>query len=132
MFRKTNKVLIALLVLLVGIGPIGGVMAGSHTCAPNAGQGAMVADGMVHGHHERLTDTSDTYDASQSPQDCDGCDKDCCQGGVCKMGHCAGTAIVLDTSPMLAFEQFASSEAALTGDRPVAGMLTPPLRPPQA
>lgn len=48
------------------------------------------------------------------------------------MGHCAGAAVVLQTSIMLDFERFVSSETTLTGDRPLAGRLTPPFRPPQA
>lgn len=132
MFQDPNKWLMVLLVLLVGVGPVGSVTAGPHPCAPDTKQGMMaVADGMAHGDHVRRQDTSDTHDLSPPMQDCDGCDKGCCEGGLCSMGHCAGTAAVLQTSITLEFERLTTSDATLTGDRPLAGRLTPPFRPPQ-
>lgn len=131
MFRNPNKLLIGLLVLLIGIGPIGSVIAGPHSCARDDGQGT-VTEGMGHADHGHLTVTGDARADLPSNQDCNGCDKDCCQGGLCKMGHCAGNAAVVQASITAEFERFVASDTALTGDRPLAGRLTPPFRPPQA
>jgi len=131
MLQNPNKLLIALLVLLIGVVPIGSVIASPHSCAPGSGQSA-VTEGTGHADLGHLKVTGDTRVDLPSNQDCNGCDKDCCQGGVCKMGHCVGAAVVLQTSIMLEFERFVTSETTLTGDRPLAGRLTPPFRPPQA
>jgi len=127
---RVNRLLIAVLVLLVGIGPLGRVMAVQHICAPDAEQ-AIVAEGMKHGDHAHHKDMGQTDVKSQSIQGCDSCDKGCCQGGLCSMGHCVGTAAAFQTSTALAFEHSAVSSAMLTVDRPLAGRLTPPFRPPQ-
>lgn len=125
-----NRLLTLLLALLVAIGPIGGAFAGSHSCASNSGPGEMaVADDMAHADHGRHKSAID--DSSLSKKDCAGCDIGCCQGGLCSMGHCAGTAALLEKTTMLVFGRFAAPDAAATGDRPLAGLLTPPFRPPQ-
>jgi len=131
MFRSPNKLLIALLVFLVGIGPVASTIASPHSCAPDAGQ-SMAAEGMAHGYYGHHKDMNDTHATPRSSRDCDGCDKSCCQGGHCLIGHCAGTAAILQTSIELGFEQFATSETTLTDYRPLAGRTTPPFRPPQA
>lgn len=130
MLRNPNKLLIALLVLLIGVGPVGSVIASPHSCAPGSGQITMT-EGKIHADHEHLKVTGDTRVHLPSNQNCNGCDKHCCQGGVCKMGHCAGAAAVLQSSIMLESERFVTNETTLTGDRPLAGRLTPPFRPPQ-
>jgi hypothetical protein len=131
MVRSPNRLLIALLVFLIGIGPIGSVMASAHSCGSDAGQ-STVGEGLAHGDHGRHQAMTDTLFASLAAQGCDGCDTGCCQGGLCSVGHCAGTAAVLQTSTALEFARFAASATTMTGDRPLAGRLTPPFRPPQA
>ncbi len=132
MFRNPNKLLIALLMLLVGIGPVGSVMASPHACAPDAGH-SMVAEGMAHSELAHTGDhTAGTLFASQSSENCDGCDTSCCQGGLCKVGHCTGSALAFQNAMTLTFERLSSAASTLAVARPLAGLLTPPFRPPQA
>lgn len=131
MFRNPNKLLIAVLVLLLGVGRAGSVLAGPHSCMPGTGQG-MAVDGMVHGDHARVVDMNDTRAVPQSGHGCVGCSKNCCHGGHCSMGHCAGTLAIFPTSTELRCERPAACELTATDDRPFAGQFTPPFRPPRA
>jgi len=131
MLRNLNKLLIALLVLLIAVGPIGNVIASPHSCAPAAGQGTMLED-TVNSDRGFQKATGHTHVAAPSNQNCNGCDKDCCKGGHCKIGHCAGTAAAFQRSTTLEFERSAVSAIVLSFDRPLVGPITPPFRPPQA
>lgn len=125
-----NRLLIVLLVLLVGIGPVGGVIAGPHTCAPDVDQ-SMSGGAMMRGDHAHHQSLDQPDNVSQSISGCDNCDRGCCQGSQCSMGHCAGTAAAFQTSTALEFERYAISAIVLNFDRPIAGRITPPFRPPQ-
>ena len=131
MFRGPHKLLIALLVLLLGIGPIGSVIAGAHACAPGFVQSS-VTDSAGHHDHTQTMGADGVHVDRPSSTQCNGCDNDCCKGGLCKMGQCAGTTAALNASVALVFEHFVSNETRLTAERPLAGRPTPPFRPPQS
>ena len=126
-----HRLLILALALLVAIGPVGGAMAGPHTCTPDTGQ-PIVAGGVSQGDHAHHQNSDPAGVESPSTPGCANCDKDCCQVSQCSMGHCAGTVAAFQTSTALEFERFAVSAIVLSFDRPLAGRLTPPFRPPQA
>ena len=119
-----------MLVLLVAVGPVGGALAGPHTCTPDADQ-TLLAGGMSHGDHAHHQNSDQAGVKAPSTPPCDGCEKGCCQGSQCSMGHCAGTTAAFQTSAVLELERFAVNVTSLSSDRLLAGRLTPPFRPPQ-
>ena len=131
MSSRVHRLLIFALVLLVAIGPVGGAMAGPHTCTPDADQSVLPAS-MAHSDHHASHRSSDQA-AGEAPltSSCDSCDKGCCLGSQCSMGHCAGTAAAFQSATALEFERYAVSAIVLSFDRPLAGRLTTPFRPPQ-
>lgn len=127
---RVHRLLVLVLVLLVAVGPVGGALAGPHTCTPDADQ-TLLAGGMSHDDHAHHQNSDQAGVKAPSNPSCDGCDKGCCQGSLCSMGHCAGTAAAFQTSTALELERFAVNVTSLSSDRLLAGRLTPPFRPPQ-
>jgi hypothetical protein len=131
MSSRVRRLLIFVLALLVAFGPVGGAIAGPHPCTPDADQ-SVLPDGMPHsdhhGHHQSAVQADVEAPLTSS---CDSCDTGCCLGSQCSMGHCAGTAAAFQSFAALEFERYAVSATVLSFDRPLAGRLTPPFRPPQ-
>ena len=130
MSPRVHRLLILVLALLVAFGPVGSAVADPHTCTPDADQ-SVLAGGMTHGDHARHQSLDQADSMSQSIPGCDNCDRGCCQGSLCSMGHCAGTAAAFQTHTALGFERYAVSAIVLSFDRLLAGRITPPFRPPQ-
>ena len=130
MSSRVYRLLILMLALLVAIGPVGNAAAGSHACDPDVDP-SMSSGGIAHGDHAHLQSLDQADSLSQSIPGCDSCDKGCCQGSQCSMGHCAGTAAAFQTNTALGFERYAVSAIVLSFDRLLAGRITPPFRPPQ-
>lgn len=127
---RVHRLLVLVLVLLVAFGPVGGAIAGPHTCTSDADQSSL-AGGMSHGGHAHHQNSDQAGVKAPSTPSCDNCDKGCCQSSQCSMGHCAGTAAAFQASTALEFERFAVNVTVLSFDRLLAGRLTPPFRPPQ-
>ena len=129
MSQSPHKLLIVVLVLLIVIGPVSSVFASPPMCAPPQGQDT-VTDDIVHADHGPITAMDDSRVDLPSNHDCDGCDKGCCQGDLCKMSHCAASAVALLSTATLEFDRYKSNDLTLNVEHPLSGQLTPPFRPP--
>lgn len=130
MFPRANKLLSFLLVLLLGLSPIGNAMAKGHVCDPAPEKGPF-AEGMTHAEHagHMASEPSDKQD--QPIQNCTNCDSNCCSGGACSANACGGGVAALVTSDTVRFDSVTAGANALETTQPLSERHSPPFRPPQ-
>jgi len=129
MYRRANRLLPFLLVLLVGAGPIASAMANPHVCAAEF-EKDVIAESMTPAEHARHLASSGLSGHDQQPQSCADCDSSCCSSGACSASSCGGVSALL-TDAAVQFDFSASGAVALDIEQPLSERHSPPFRPPQ-
>lgn len=97
---RVNRLLAALLVLALGLGPTGGAWAKNHAC--DTDDGGMSAVTEHAGHTQLQPGQLDDVAVTQPADNCLDCPPDCCSGAACSANACgSGIAALLSHLPAL-------------------------------